>query len=186
MRGKTMTINALDTTALEKLSAENLSIISALIRQMTGSNGACRLEKPADGLPQWKAKMVQERRSPRTIQTYGYWAERYLKDNPTPTRLDIQSYLARLLEAGRSPAAVENIRKSLRSIFKFLKEEGLWHEDPTERIRKVRVRYSTRHCPTPDEVQKVLKTTCFRAHDTDKLATLIRLIATTGLRNGEA
>ena len=31
---------------------------------------------------------------------YGYYVGRYLKDNPTPTKLDIQSYLAQRLGGG--------------------------------------------------------------------------------------
>ncbi len=181
-----MTMQTIDTIALEGLSPENMGIIQALIRQMAdGEGNGHRLERPIDGIPQWQAKLRQERYSPRTIEMYAYYAERYLEATPTPGRLDIQSHLAARLDGGTSPAAVENMRKALRSLFGFLCDEGLWHEDPTSRLRKVKVPYSSRPCPTPDEIRRVLDARCFRRGDTDKLRTLIRLLSTTGLRLSE-
>lgn len=183
-----MVTSTIDLSVIERLSPENMGIIQSLIQQMTGGeglNGGLCLDRPIDGVPQWRAKLSQERYSPRTIHMYGYYAGRYLEGNPTPSRLDIQSYLASRLDGGTSPAAVENMRKALRSLFRFLFEEGLWHEDPTERIRKVKVPYSSRPCPTIEEIRRVLDARCLRRGDTDKLRTLIRLLSTTGLRLSE-
>jgi integrase/recombinase XerC len=102
-----------------------------------------------------------------------------------PSRLDLQAHLAKRLDGGTSPAAVENMRKALRSLFSFLCEEGLWGEDPTKKLRKVKVPYTSRPCPTVEEIGRVLNARCFRRRDTDKLRTVIRLLSTTGLRLGE-
>lgn len=184
-----MVTSSIDIHAFDRLSPENMNIIQSLIHQMTGGaglSGGSRLAKPADGMIHWEAKLRQERFSKRTIQMYRYYITRYLKTNPTPTKLDIQSYLANQLEGGTSPAAVENQRKSFHSLFSFLYEEGLWGEDPTEKIRRVKVSYSNRPCPTPEDVQKVIEVGCFRHEDEDKMVTMIRLLSTTGLRLGEA
>ncbi len=60
---------------------------------------------------------------------YRYLATRYLKRDPTPTKLGVQQYLAgRLSEV--SPALVSNERKALASLFSFLHSEGLWPLNP--------------------------------------------------------
>ncbi|MFC2001704.1 tyrosine-type recombinase/integrase [Chloroflexota bacterium] len=130
--------------------------------------------------------MKSGRYSERTIGTYLYYIERHLKQEPTPTKSSIQLHLADRLEKGTSPAAVENERKALKSFFSFLVEEGLWPEDPTSGIRRVRVSYGNRRCPSVEDVKKVLAVGCLRAQDTDKIRTIITLLATTGLRITEA
>jgi integrase/recombinase XerD len=184
-----MVTSDFDKNSLDRLSPENAAIIQSLIQQMNGgaglSNGR-RLSKPADGMTHWEAKLRQERYSKQTIKMYRYYIGRYLKDNPTPSKLDVQSYLADQLEGGTSPSAVENMRKAFHSLFSFLYEEGLWREDPTEKIRRVKVSYGNRSCPTPDDVQKVIEVGCHRRDDEDKMVTMIRLLSTTGLRLGEA
>jgi integrase/recombinase XerD len=117
---------------------------------------------------------------------YRYLAEGYLRRDPNPTRLNIQSYLAERLDGGISPAMVENERKSLHSLFSFLKAEGLWPDDPTERIRHVRVAYGERECPSQADVERVLKVGFLRAIDAAKMRTVTVLLATTGLRITEA
>lgn len=175
--------------AIAKLSPDSLSIISSLIRQM-GGNGQLPntqyLSSPSEGIHHWAAKLKSERYSPGTIFIYRYQVETYLKLDPMPTKLRIQSHLAKRLEEGISPAAVENQRKALKSLFSFLHEEGLWHADPTAGIKHVKVSYGNRPCPTPEDVRKVLDIGCYRARDTDKLRTMITLLATTGLRLTEA
>jgi integrase len=85
-----------------------------------------------------------------------------------------------------SPAYVECERKALKSLFSFLKEEGLWLLDPTAGIRRVKVSYGNRASPPPEDVRKVLESGHYRARDADKLRTLVTLLATTGLRLTEA
>jgi integrase/recombinase XerD len=141
---------------------------------------------PADSIPHWIAKMKGERYSAKTVFVYRYLAERYLGHDPTPTRLSIQAYLAERLDDGISPAMVENERKALRSLFSFLKEEKLWADDPTEKIRHIKVVWGERWCPEQSAVEKVLKVGFYRAIDALKMRTITVLLATTGLRITEA
>jgi integrase/recombinase XerC len=116
---------------------------------------------------------------------YEYLARRYLGRNPTPTKFELQSYLAKRLE-DVSPAAASNERKALASLFGFLHTEGLWPSNPLNGVGRVRVRYRERLCPDVGDVLKVLGTECSRGRDTDKLRILVLLLATTGLRIAEA
>jgi integrase/recombinase XerD len=167
-----------------------MALVTLLIRQLTNGNGGSVASKalgvPLEGIQYWVVKMKSERYSEKTIFVYRYLAGRYLKRDPSPTKLGIQSYLAERLDGGISPAMVENERKALRSLFSFLHGEGLWHEDPTAGIKHVKVNWGNRRCPSVEDVENVLKVSCYRTRDTDKLRTLITLLATTGLRITEA
>ena len=99
---------------------------------------------------------------------------------PAPKNGAIPASDQRPEEGGRTA------RKALRSLFSFLKKEGLRHDDPTEGIRHIRVPYNEKQYPSVDDVEKVLEVGCLRSNDTDKIRMLIRLIATTGLRLTEA
>ena len=149
------------------------------------STSAPGLQSPIEGIPLWVAKLRAERYSPRTVHMYGYLAGRYLERNPTPTKLEVQSYLAERLEEV-SPALVSNERKALASLFSFLHSEGLWPSNPLNGVGHVRVRYRERLCPEIEDVLKVMEVGCSRKKDADKLRVLMLLLATTGLRITEA
>ena len=186
--------NALEPTvrALNQLSPQSQETIVSLVRQLAGREGitvamtqAPGLQTPIEGVPMWLAKLRAERYSERTVHMYRYLAVRYLERDPTPTKLGVQQYLAdRLSEV--SPALVSNERKALASLFGFLHEEGLWPMNPLNGVGHVRVRYRERLCPDVDDVVRVLNGRCMRRRDTEKLRTLVLLLATTGLRITEA
>jgi len=178
--------------ALQQLSPQSQEMAISLVRQLAEREGitimstsAPGLQTPIEGVPLWLAKLKAERYSPRTVHMYGYLAGRFLELNPDPTRLEVQSYLAGRLERV-SPALVSNERKALASLFSFLHQEGLWPVNPLNGVGHVRVRYRERLCPEIEDVLKVMETGCARRKDTDKLKTLMLLLATTGLRITEA
>jgi integrase len=178
--------------ALCLLSPQNQELVTSLVRQLADRESisveltaAPGLQTPAEGIPLWVAKLKAERYSERTIKMYQYNTKRYLGHDPAPTKLRIQAYLAERLEQV-SPAMVSNERKALVSLFSFLHSEGLWPTNPLNGIRHVRVSYRERLCPEIEDVTKVLNSRCFRRRDTEKLRTLVLLLATTGLRISEA
>jgi integrase/recombinase XerD len=178
--------------ALCQLSPQSQELVTSLVRQLAGRESismaltaAPGLQTPIEGIPLWVAKLKAERYSERTIRMYQYYAKRYLGHDPTPTKLRIQAYLAEMLERV-SPAAVSNERKALVSLFSFLHSEGLWPTNPLNGIRHVRVSYRERLCPEIEDVTKVLNSRCLRRKDTEKLRTLVLLLATTGMRISEA
>ena len=178
--------------ALQQLSPQSQSLVASTVKQLAEREGVevppaptPGLKTPMEGIPMWLAKLRAERYSERTVHMYNYLAKRYLKGNPEPTKLEVQSYLAdRLNEV--SPAAASNERKALASLFRFLHSEGLWPTNPLNGVGHVRVRYRERLCPDIGDVIKVLQCKCSRRRDTEKLRTLVLLLATTGLRLGEA
>jgi integrase len=178
--------------AIRQLSPGSQGAVAALVRQLAESEGISvempgspGLPSPAEGIPLWLAKLKAERYSARTVHMYGYLAGRYLDRHPAPTKLGVQSYLARRLEEV-SPALVSNERKALASLFRFLHSEGLWPVNPLNGVGHVRVSYRERLCPEIGDVLRVMGTDCLRRRDTDKLRTLVLLLATTGLRISEA
>lgn len=180
-------------STISKLSPASLELVEPLVRKLAEREGiAIEATKPpqvvsiADGIELWVTKLRGERRSHKTVKMYRYLAEKFLEQNPEPTRADLRGYIDIRLSKGLSPAAVENERKALRSLFSFLKKEGLRHDDPTEGIRHIKVPYNEKRCPSVDDVEKVIEVGCLRSNDANKIRTLIRLLATTGLRLTEA
>lgn len=185
--------NSIEPTirALGQLSPSSQGAVVALVRQLAESEGISfalaespGLQVPADGIPLWLAKLRVERYAQRTIHMHDYLARRYLGQSPAPTKFEIQSYLAKRLE--EVSAAASNERKALASLFGLLHSEGLWPVKPLNGVGNVRVRYRERLCPDVGDVVKVLGAECSRRSDTDKLRTLVLLLATTGLRITEA
>ncbi|MFC1941544.1 tyrosine-type recombinase/integrase [Chloroflexota bacterium] len=178
--------------ALQQLSPQSQETAIALISQLAQREGvnmpltsAPGLQSPAEGIPLWVAKLKAERYSTRTIHMYRYLAGRHLERDPEPTKLGVQQYLAKRLEEV-SPALVSNERKALASLFRFLHGEGLWPTNPLNGVGHVRVRYREKLCPDIGDVLRVMGAGCARRRDTDKLRTLVLLLATTGLRATEA
>jgi len=175
--------------ALRRLSPQSRELVVPLITRLAEREGITisknRALKPkpiAECVKLWAAKLRGEGRSDRTVKMYTYLVGRFLEQHPDPTRADIRQHITDRLGEGTSPAAVENERKALRSLFSFLHQEGLIPEDPTAGIGHIRVPYNERRCPSVEDVERVLEVGCLRSNDADKIRTIIRLIATTGLR----
>ncbi len=175
----------------EALSPRSREVAAATIRQLAEAEGIAVSESPrwlgapVDGVPMWVAKLKGEGKSPRTAALYEYLARRYLGQDPRPTGLSVQGFLAKELE-GKSAAFASNEQKALKSLFSFLQEEGLWPSNPIARIKHIRVKYSNRPPPEVGDVLKVLGGRLLRRADTDKLVMLVLLLGTTGLRVSEA
>lgn len=185
MRGKAMANIDRAVEALRRLPPESQELVASLVEQLARGSGvdlASGHKSPAENVGAWVARLTSERKSERTVMLYRYLAEKFLGEFPRPTRLEVQGYFARRLEAGMSPAGVENERKSISSLFGFLVEEGLWHEDPTAGLKHIKAAYVEKLPPSTDDIERVLESGWQRAKDADKMKTVIRLLATTGLR----
>lgn len=179
-------------SAITALSPASLELVASLVRQLAtregidmGAEHKPRISCPMDGVPLWTSKLKQESYSPNTIRVYMSTITMCLKDCPTPSRLDLQQWLAMRLEVC-SPARVATDRKALRSLFSFLREEGLWPMDPTERIKSIKVPRRTKEPPTLEEVCKLLEYQCHGVEQTQKYRVMTQMLATTGLRLTEA
>jgi len=181
-------------SALEQLSPDSQELVTNLIRQLAERENitipltpSAGLQTPLEGLALWEANMVSEGKSQGTIDGYKSLLLAYLKVDPFPTTLSIKQFLAGKMQ-GISPIGVGNYVRALRSLFSFLKAEGLWNTDPTAGIKKPKVGKKEREIPTEDEVAKLL-TTLFadqdRKRDKPKAMAWIVTLITTGLRRNE-
>jgi integrase/recombinase XerD len=178
--------------ALTMLSPASMELVNSLVRQLStregidlGAERKSRISCPMDGAPLWVAKLQQESYSPNTIRIYMSTIKMLLADCPTPSRLDLQQWLAKRLKQV-SPARVATDRKAMRSLFSFLKEENLWPMDPTAGLKSIKVPFRSKEPPTVEEVCKLLEYECHWAESTRKFRIMTMLLATTGLRLSEA
>jgi len=179
-------------SAIMALSPASLELVTSLVRQLStregidvGAERKARISCPMDGVLLWTSKLKQESYSPGTIRVYMSTINMCLRDNPAPSRLDLQQWLAKRM-GECSPARVATDRKALRSLFSFLKEENLWHVDPTAGIKSIRVPRRTKEPPTLEEVCKLLEYRCHGVEQTQKYRVMTQLLATTGMRLTEA
>ncbi|MFC1905648.1 tyrosine-type recombinase/integrase [Chloroflexota bacterium] len=176
-------------TVLRKLPPEGRDVVVGMIEQLARA-GDIRADTPsyvpAEGIDDWVTKMRSEMRSERTIHMYGYLAKDSLAEIPNPSRMDVQRYLTDKLAHGQSPAAVENKRKALASLFRFLYEEGRVSINQMEGVRAIRVPYSEKKPPAPEDIEKVLEVGYERAKDAAKMRMIVTLLMTAGLRISEA
>jgi len=172
-----------------RLSPDDQRIVGELIESLgraAGVDMAGDYGLPADNIGKWTTYMEVENKSPRTIEMYKYYAEKFLEAHPRPTRLDTQEYLAGRLGKGTATAA-KNTQKSLISLFGFLAGEGLWPEDITAGLKSIKVARTEKYMPPLADVERVLAEGGWaRKKDADKMRLLIVLLMETGLRITEA
>jgi hypothetical protein len=169
---------------LRRLSPDRQGLVSLLVEQLANAQGlsaeAAGYPRPADCIDMWVTKLRSELRSERTIEMYRYLAGQFLKEYPDPARLEVQQHLTGRLDGGKSPAFVENVRKALASLFRFLHEEGLSPSNPISGLKAIRVPYSEKKLPAPEDIQKVLGVSFTRRKNADKMRTMVVLLMTTG------
>ena len=188
VKSNTMTNRNLES-AIQQLrhpSPEMRELVLSLIGRLAQAEGVPLYNEhrpPAENMRAWLTKLRAERKSERTIKLYGYLAERFLKHIPAPTRADVREYLAARI-GETSPSSAETERKALASLFSFLSEDGLWHENPLEGVKHIGPRWGEgeRRCPSVGDVERVLEAGCARANDSLKIRMVVVLLATTGLR----
>ena len=175
---------------LKRLPPDKQRLVGEIIQSWgkeAGMDMAAGYAPPKDNVESWVTRMRVEGKSARTIETYTYYAKKFLEAYPRPTRLDAQQYLAGRLGAGTSPTAAKGMQKSITSLFKFLAEERLWPEDITAGLKGIKVARTEKYVPPLADVEKVLAEGGWaRKKDADKMRLLIVLLMETGLRITEA
>jgi site-specific recombinase XerD len=179
-------------SAIMSLSPDSQALVTSLVSQLATREGidmhiarTRRIALPSEGIPLWVSKLRQESYSPGTIRVYTATLTLFFRVYKTPSRLDIQEWLAKRMETC-SPSRVATDRKALRSLFSFLREEGLWHVDPTERIKSIKVPRRSEEPPSPEDVEKLLEYKCHGFVTAQKYRVMTMLLATSGLRLSEA
>jgi integrase/recombinase XerD len=171
---------------LKKLSGDDRELAVGMIEKIgkaAGIEGEIASQmKPIDGIDAWVTKLRSERRTEPTIKTYSFLARQFLTEHPNPSKQEIHQHITERLDQGISYASVENTRKALRSLFKFLKEEGLIAEDPTEGLKHIKVLTIQKSLPTADDIDRVYTIGYARSNDADKMRMVLTILVNTGLR----
>ena len=143
-------------------------------------------------LPSWELHLRAERKSPATLKVYAGGARHFLawcERTGTPARLDratVTAYIADLLDHGAEGNSAKVRQQALRRFAAWLVEEGELGADPLAGLKPPRV-----DAPVPPVLSapplKALLAACQGPtflHRRDEA--MVRLMAETGLRAGEA
>lgn len=174
---------------LRDLTPQQREALKGLITLVNGkAPQPAKWENPIDGIDGWINKLKVDGFSARTIRTYEYACRQYLAIDPRPTTQTIREYLARRLDEGVSHATVRSMQKSLKSLFTFLCEEGLWGENPLDKMKMIKEGFKEREMPS-DEQMAALLYGDWKLHSkmgTLRMKTLLAILADTGVRLSEA
>ncbi|MEQ1591374.1 MAG: site-specific tyrosine recombinase XerD [Thiobacillaceae bacterium] len=99
--------------------------------------------------------------------------------------LDIDEWLASLLERKISPRSVARYSASLRRFYRYLTSTGLVSQDPTVPLGKIKIPRKLPNTPTQDEVATLLDITDLNSHQGLRDKALLELLYATGLRAAE-
>ena len=94
---------------------------------------------------------------------------------------DVQAFILALKGSGKSESTVRQIYTVLRAIFQSALEDGMVARNVVAAVKRPAVTHRETHSLTPAEVLALLEQT-----DTSSYGLIVRLMAYTGLRRGEA
>jgi site-specific recombinase XerD len=135
-----------------------------------------------------------EGRAERTRQSYWEGVSQFgtfLRDSGRSddiaaiSRGDVESFLVRLREEGKSPATVSNRFRSLARFFGWAVDEGELGESPTAKMRPPAIPEQPVKQVTDDEVRALLRTCSSPTYDDRRDAALIIIMYDSGLRRSE-
>lgn len=99
--------------------------------------------------------------------------------------LDIDEWLASLLERKISPRSVARYSSTLRRFYRYLVSNDLVSQDPTASIRNIKIPRRLPNTPTQDEVASLLDIADLNSHQGLRDKALLELLYATGLRSAE-
>jgi site-specific recombinase XerD len=143
-------------------------------------------------LPSFQTHLLAERKSAQTVRLYSTGIRTYLAwcaSHRTPAVLDrptVSAFVADLLGQGREAATAHAYQKGLRQYARWLAEEGELDGDPLLGIRPPKLDAKVVPVLNGDQL-KAMVTACQGPGLLDRRdEALVRLLAETGLRAGEA
>lgn len=143
-------------------------------------------------LASWEVHLRAERKSPATLKSYRDGVQRFLSwcaragRRPVLDRPTVTAFVAALLEAGAEPATARARQLALRRFSAWLADEG---EIPTDHLTGLRPPKLDSKVvqPLSDDQLRALIRVCTGPELRDRRdEALVRLMAETGLRAGEA
>lgn len=144
-------------------------------------------------LPSWSRHLQAERKSPRTIQSYGEAATQlisFLTTAGMPTSVDairrehVEAFLVDVLER-RSASTAANRFRSLQQLFRWLVDEGEVTASPMAKMKPPAVPEQPVPVVTEHDVSALLAACSGKSFDDRRDRAIIRLLLDTGLRLSE-
>jgi integrase len=143
-------------------------------------------------LPSWEVSLRAERKSPATIEAYTTGARlfiRWCKDNghtPALTRPLVQNFTADLLDGGAEAATAATRHRAVRRFSAWLAEEGEIDADPLLGLKQPKIDAKVIPSLSDDELRRMIKACMGKEFMDRRDEAIVRLMAETGLRAGEA
>lgn len=151
------------------------------------------LSNVLDMMPSWELAMRAERKSPETIKSYGDGVRafgRWCETTGTPpelTKVNVQTFIAALLDGGAEAGTAENRLKGLRRFAAWLSDpaEGILDENPLLGIKPVKIDRKVTAALTDDELRRLIKACTGKGFVDRRDEAVVRVMAETTARAGE-
>jgi site-specific recombinase XerD len=143
--------------------------------------------------PSWMLSLRAERKSPATLESYGYATTQYASfaaatgmptDVSVIRREHVEAFLVEVAET-RSASTAEARYRGLRQFFNWCEAEGEIPTSPMAKMKPPKIAEQPVDVPKKEDVQKILATCSTRSHDDLRDEAIIRLFADSGLRLSE-
>lgn len=178
---------------IDQLSPRSQQLLLTMFEQLAENEGIAfssnhhpPFAELAAAIPLWEDALSSDNYSDRTIQTYTYWVRKILNEVPEPTYLTLTHYLAEQRKKELAANTRKMMTKGLKSFFGFLYDQGLIHQNPTQKLRHPKVDKTVPVYPEKEEVGRMLAAIgqSKRLDDKDKLkvSLLIVVAGGTGIR----
>lgn len=119
------------------------------------------------------------------VEAYLSWCDREGVETPLD-RGQVRTWTAALMDGGAEPATVAARQSAVRRFSKWLYQEGETDTDPLAGMRPPKQPEKLVNPLTEDELRRLLKACAGKTFEDKRDAAIIRLLAETGLRPGEA
>lgn len=146
----------------------------------------------AELLPSWELALRSERKSPSTIKVYGDGVKAFLRwcdangHAPALDRTLLKLFVAGLLDGGAEPATAGSRQMAVRRFSAWLAEEGEIASDPLLGLKPPKLDAKVTEALSDDELRRLVKACAGEEFVDRRDEALIRLMAETGMRAGEA
>lgn len=146
----------------------------------------------ADLMESWTLALRSERKSPATLTSYRAGVTAYLKwcaregRSAVIDRRQVQAWIASLLDAGAEPSTAQTRQLAVKRFSAWLTEEGEQGPDPLIGLKPPKLTERLIEPLTEEELGRLLKACQGKEFRDVRDMAIVRLMAETGMRAGEA
>ncbi len=143
-------------------------------------------------LPSWVVALHAERKSPQTIESYTTGVRVFLRwceqhgHTPALERPLVQAFVADLLNAGAQANTARVRQRAVRRFAAWLAEEGEIDGDPLLGLKQPKLDVKVVESLSDDELRRLIKACAGKEFLDRRDEAVVRLMAETGIRTGEA